>query len=274
MLLNCLKTSFQLTNKYIILATPLILFALLSSLYILFSLRGNLINIVITLILFVFMLTAFLAGWAYMLKLCVSQSYKEEPNTLIKEFPAGVGEYFLPTLGLLFNVLILSVVFYSAVYFIGMKFIGEIGISAETLSNAFNSTEALKEFLMSLSKEQLIKLNLWNFLLLLAMGIEYFLLMFHLPALMFKTANPFKAFFISLKNLFSRAFFKNILLYLMLFISYSILSVLTTILGINIFMHFVFTLINFYYVVYVAILVFNYYYENFIKIGGKFNETV
>ena len=95
-MLNYLKRSFGLTNKYIILATPLILFSLLSSLYILFSFRGDLINMLTALVLFIFMLAAFLSGWAYMLRIAVSAPVKDEPNALIKEFPSGVGEYFLP----------------------------------------------------------------------------------------------------------------------------------------------------------------------------------
>ena len=273
-MLNCLKESFKLTNKYIILATPLILFSLLSSLYILFSFRGDLINMLTALVLFVFMLAAFLSGWAYMLKLAVPDSQSEDPNLLIKEFPAGVGEYFLPALGLLLNVFVLSVLFMIAVYFAGMKLIGDVGISASALQSAFESTETLKNFLISLPKEQVLKLNLWNLLILAAMGVEYFLLMFHLPAVVFKSGNPFKAFFISLKDLFSKAFFKNLALYLLLFFSYAVLPIPTTTFSVNVITPFIFTLINFYYLVFVAVLVFNYYYVNFIKIGGKFDETV
>ena len=273
-MLNCLKISFKLTNKYLVLATPLILFSLISSLYILFSLRGDLINILTALILFVFMFAAFLSGWAYMLKLVVSDCAKDEPNALIKEFPAGVGEYFLPVLGLMVNILVLSVLFFFAAYFIGMKTIGNVEISSAALSSAMESTEELKNFLMSLPKDQVLKLNLWNLLILAAMGVEYFLLMFHLPAIVFKCTNPFKAFFISLKDIFSKAFFKNILLYLSIFFSYAVLSVLTTIFTLNVITHFIFTLINFYYIVFIGVLVFNYYYQNFVRIGGKFDETV
>lgn len=273
-MLDCLRKSFKLTNKFIILATPLILFSLLSSLYVLFSFRGDLINLLTAVVLFVFMLAAFLSGWIYMIKLAVVEEDAQEPNLLIKEFPAGVGEYFLPALGVLCNVFVLSIIFIWASYVVGMKFIGDIGISASVLSHAFESANALKLFLLSLSKEQIVKLNLWNLLILISMSVEYFLLMFHLPALMFKCSNPFKAFFIAIKDLFSKSFFKNVLLYIILFVSYSILSVLTTIFVVNVVLHFVFTLLNFYYLVLVAVLVFNYYYVNFVKIGGNLDKTV
>ena len=269
-MINCIKESFKLTNKYIILATPLILFSLLSSLYILFSVNGNLVSLVIAVVLFTLMLTAFLAGWFFMIKICVEKpDTDDDPNALIKEFPAGVGEYFLPALGLIFVMFVVSLIILAAAYFAGMKSIGQIGISAESFSKALESKEALKNFLGSLSEEQLFRLNAWNVLLFSSMSLTYFVIMLYSPVMFFKEKNPFKAYFISLKDLFSRKFFKTLGLYLILFISYFILSILTTVFGMNIIMHFIFTLINFYYLVFAGVLVFNYYYINFIRIGGN-----
>ena len=84
-MLSYIKDSFQLTNKYIILATPLILFSLLSSLYILFSVGGNLLSLLIALVLFGLMVGAFLSGWFFMIKTCVSNPEQEDPNGLLKE---------------------------------------------------------------------------------------------------------------------------------------------------------------------------------------------
>ena len=109
-MLNCIKDSFRLTNKYIILATPLILFSLLSSLYILFSIGGNLINLLIAVVLFTLMLAAFLSGWFFMIRECIKNPEAEDPNFLIKDFPAGVGEYFLPVIGMLFGVFVISAI--------------------------------------------------------------------------------------------------------------------------------------------------------------------
>ena len=106
------------------------------------------------------------------------------------------------------------------------------------------------------------------------MGLEYFLILFYIPAMFFKSKNPLKALFLALKDLFSKKFFENLGLYLILFISYSILSILTTIFGLNVITHFIFTLINFYYMVFIAVLVFNYYYVNFVKIGGKLDQRI
>lgn len=265
-MLSIIKQSFDFTNKYIILATPLILFSLLSSLYILFSIGGNLISLIFAMVLFTLMLGAFLSGWFFMIKKCITNFNDSDSNALIKEFPAGVGEYFVPTLGLMLNSFIVSGVLILISYFAGMKLIGDIGITPDALSKAMESLSALKTFLMGLSEEQLFKLNAWNMLLFGTMSINYFLIMFYSPALFFKEKNPFKAFFLSLKDLFSKKFLENFGLYLMLFVSYFVLSVLSTLFGANIVIHFVFTLINFYYLVFIAVLVFNYYYSKFVKI--------
>ena len=187
------------------------------------------------------MLAAFISGWSFMLKTCVQEPERDDPNSLIKDFPAGVGEYFLSVLGLIFIVAVLSIGVLGASYAAGMK---------------------------------LFRLNAWNLLLLITMGLEYFLILFYIPAMFFKSKNPFKALFLALKDLFSKKFFSNLGLYLILFLSYSILSILTTIFGLNVITHFIFTLINFYYMVFIAVLVFNYYYVNFVKIGGKLDERV
>jgi len=273
-MLSFIKESFGLTNKYIILATPLIFFSLISSLYILFSLGGSIIGLLIALALFILMLAAFLSGWGYMIKLCVSEDEREEVNSLIKEFPAGVGEYFLPVLGTIFIIFAVSSLLLSATYFTGMKLIGSIGIPAAAFSGALESSAALKSFLMSLTDEQLFKLNAWNFLLFAGMVVEYFVIMFYLPALFFKSKNPLKAFWLSLKDLFSRKFLSNIFLYILLSAAYFVISLLTTLFGANVIMHFIFTLVNFYYMVFAAVLIANYYYKNFVKIGGNLDKTV
>ena len=269
-MLSYIKDSFQLTNKYIILATPLILFSLLSSLYILFSVGGNLLSLLIALLLFGLMVGAFLSGWFFMIKTCVSNPEQEDPNVLLKEFPAGVGEYFLPVLGLMINTIIISVLLILVSYFVGMKLIGDIGITPEALTKGMESFAAMKTFLGSLTQEQIFKLNAWNMLLFFTMSVTYFLIMFYSPALFFKEKNPFKAYFVSLKDLFSKKIFTNFGLFLILFVSYFILSIFTTLFGTNVIMHFVFTLINFYYLVFVAVMVYNYYYKNFVQI----NEVV
>ena len=265
-MLNYIKESFKLTNKFIILATPLILFSLLSSLYIIFSMNGNLLGLIFAFILFIMMLGAFLSGWFFMIKQAILSSEEyEDPNFLIKEFPAGVGEYFLNSLGMIINIFMVIALFLVLSYFVGMKFIGQIGISAAAFSKAVVSPEALRTFLLSLSDEQLFRLNALNLLLLSCMIITYFVIFLYPPAMFYKDKNPFKAFFVALKDLFSKNILKNILLYLILFVSYFLISIVTTILGGNILAHFVLTLVNFYYMIFAAVLIFYYYSKNYVN---------
>ena len=161
-----MKKVFNLTNKYIVIATPLILFSLISSIYLTLSAAGKIINLIIAIVLFTLMLGAFIAGWFNMIKLAVKEPYRDDPNSLIKEFTPGVGEYFLSSLGSVLVITVVSLALIFVSYYAGMKGIGDPGISANAFSDAMSSTEALKAFLSSLTTEQLNKLNLWNFLLL------------------------------------------------------------------------------------------------------------
>ena len=66
------------------------------------NLGGKVINLLIAIVLFTFMTAAFIAGWFNMIKIAVLQPDREDPNSLIKEFVGGVGEYFLSSLGMIF----------------------------------------------------------------------------------------------------------------------------------------------------------------------------
>ena len=260
-----MKKVFSITNKYIVLATPLILYTLLTSIYVAISFNGKIINMLISLIVFGLMTVTFVAGWFNMIKLAIVDSESENPNLLMKFFPSGVGEYFLSALGAMINVLFLTIVALVCSYYIGMAVVGDPNISAEALTKAFESTEALKSFLVALTPEQLSKLNQWNLVLLCAMTIYYFVLMFYMPALFLKNKNPYRAFFISSRDLFSRKFLLNLGIYTLIFVINFIIAMLTALFANNSIMHFIMTLINFYFVTLVAVGVFYYYNNNFVK---------
>lgn len=261
-----MKKIFELTNKYIILGTPLILFSLLSTIYLAVTARGTLLNLIIGLILFVLMTSAFVAGWFNMVKVAIKNPDDDNANSILKEFTPGVGEYFLSSLGLLFNVLVLSLIILIIASLIGMKFIGNPNISPEALNAAIQTPAALKVFLASLTKEQLIKINAWNLLLLGAMTLTYFLNILYIPALFFKNKNPFIALFEGLKDLFSKKFFKTLGIFILIFVIYTIISILSALFIGSVVLHFVITLVNFYFVTCVAVGIFYYYYNNFVKI--------
>ena len=156
----------------------------------------------------------------------------------------------------------------------GQKFIGDFGVPYDQIISATSSIESIKTFVDSLTNEQLLKINLWNALLFFTIMFTNFLIMFYPASIFFKTKNPFKAFFLALKDTFSHKFFKNIGLFLLIFLIYMLISTIAAFFGKNIIVHFLVTLINFYYITFVVVLIFNYYYSNFAKIGSNVDTTV
>ena len=200
-----------------------------------------------------------------MVKLSVSNPNSREPNSLLKEFIPGVGEYFLPTIGAFFNFFLLTLIVLYICFILGAKYIGDPGITAEALSKSLETAQALKVFLSGLTSEQLLKLNYWNILLMSGFSLSYFLVILYLPALFYKIKNPFIAFFYSLKDLFSKKIFKTIAIYVLIFFVNAFISILSALFIGNVIMHFIITLLNFYFITVVAVGIFYYYYKNFVE---------
>src|SRR5574344_1776245 len=111
------RNAFKITNDNIILTVPLVLCLLFLSIYLGFAKTtpDNVFAIVLLIITVLLVFAAFWAGWLYMIKKAVDlnkkEFYIEEDKSkasfdLIKEFPVGVGEFFLPALGgLVFYIL-------------------------------------------------------------------------------------------------------------------------------------------------------------------------
>ena len=268
-----IRESFRITNGNIVIATPLIFFSLISSLYMIFSFNASNIGQIFSVILFFLMFGAFISGWLYMIVRAVKEPDIED-NQLISDFPSGVGEYFLSALGIIFQVVVASLIIIVAAVLAGKKLIGGFGVSFDQIAQAASNIETMKTFVDSLSQEQLIKINQWNILFFCAVIFNYFILMLYPAAVFFKSKNPFKAFFIGLKDTFGHRFFKNVGLFLFIFSVYTLISFVAMLLGKNIILHFIFTLLNFYYLTFAGVLLFNYYYSNFIKIGSNIDTTV
>jgi hypothetical protein len=222
------------------------------------------------------MTSAFLSGWCNMMKLALVRPDREDPNSLLKEFIPGVGEYFLSTSGLLLMMLVIMSVLSIISFFIGANLIGDPGVSAEALSKALQTPATLKSFVASLDVEQLNKINNWNMLVVGTMTLGYFLLFLYLPALFFNDKNPVKAYFISLKDLFSKKIFKTIGIFVLIFVLNFIVSIFSALFAGNAILHFVLTLLNFYFITAVGVGVFYYYYNNFVdtKLGQNVDVEV
>lgn len=263
------KRAFKITNENIILATPLVLFLFFLSIYLDVS-RNAPVTIgskILLLITVVFMLSAFFAGWFFMLKKAIDLDKQEfiidedrakASLALIKEIPVGIGEYFIPFIGaMILYTIVLSLLLFAG-YHIGVHFIGKVGIPFEHLRTAIGSSVAMKALITSLSKEQLIKMNSWSMLFLSTMTVFYFLTMFWGAHIVMKNKNPFVALFQSLAFTFKN-FFSAIILFVYISFVNFVVSMINAVSTLNPFTYFLSMLIYFYFLVYVVVLVFLYY---------------
>lgn len=81
---------------------------------------------------------------------------------LFKVIPFGIGKYFLSFIGMIIIFLIVVSLTGAAVYYTGINLIGNV-FTQEQITGALSSTQDMKAFIDSLSLDQLIKLNLWNY---------------------------------------------------------------------------------------------------------------
>lgn len=269
--------AFKITNENIILTTPLILFMILIGIYssIFNNVAGNIYVIVITAITALFMFSAFFGGWFYMIKkaidlekfnfLTIEEKTKASFN-LFKEIPAGVGEFFLSFVTGIILYLVFFIIASAIFYLLGMHFIGKIDINLADLKAALSSSAALKSFILTLPKEQLMKVNYW-YLLFFSMSILVsFITMFWPMEIIIKTKNSFKAFFKSIrfisKNFLATVIlfiYVNLINFLVSFIINMMIAIPIKIPFISMIMSLFAMIIYFYFFVYVVVLVFLYY---------------
>lgn len=261
--------AFKISNDNIILTTPLLLFIIMVVFYlgVVRIIPENIFSFGLIAITTLFMLSAFFAGWLFMVKKAIEldkqkfETVEDKAKSsfgLIKEIPAGVGEYFFPILGGLLLYGSLTFVFMLLTYKLGAHFIGKVEFDPVDLKAALSSSAQMKAFVSTLSVEQLVKLNEWNLLIMASITTFSFITMFWAVEILNRTKNAFVAFFKSLGFLF-----KNLLTSIILFVYVSIINFLVSLLGtfasINPILHFFATLVYFYFVVYVVVLIFLYY---------------
>lgn len=261
--------AFRISNESIILATPLVLFLFLLSIYLGIAKNApvnfpSLILLIITLLL---MVSAFFAGWFYMVKRAVDldkmtfiidEDKAKASLGLLKELTAGIGEYFLSFLGASIFYFILVVLLGVSIYKFGMHTIGDVGIKLETLKLALNSTEAMKSLISSLSVEQLTKLNAWNLLIFGAMALFSFMTMFWAPQVIVKTKNPVIAFFKSIAFTFKH-FLPSVIIFVYISFINFVVSLINAVAVVHPLVYFLSMLVYFYFIVYVVVLIFLYY---------------
>ena len=272
-MLNLFKENIKITNDNIILATPLIVFMWLSSLYISYS-KGavnSLPLLILTGVTTLFMTSAFLAGWFYMVKKAIQLSKQvfvldtdkaKATLNLIKTIPTGIGKYFLSFVGQIIFSMLIFIITGLITFKLGMILIGNVGIDPMQLKSVLSSSIDVRAFLDTLTIDQLIKLNNWNLLLMLTTGILSFLLMLWIPEILFQTKNPLTALFKSIGKIFKKPM-KSIKLFLFITILNFVISFVNTFSMLNPFIYFVMMVMYFYFLVYLVMLIFTYYDREF-----------
>lgn len=265
--------AFKITNDNIILTTPLVLFLLLTSIYFEVAQHApaNIFSLILLIVTILFMFSAFFAGWFYMVKKAIELDKKEfiidedrakASFDLIKEFPAGVGEFFLSAIGgiILYSLLLIGL---SAIaYLIGVHFAGKINLSPTELKMILNSLES-KALIASLSPEKLAKLQIWYTIFAATVTTHHFITMFLGIEIVSGNKNPLSAFFktivFTVKNFFG---------VILLFIYTNVVGILVSLIinGVmflkaipSIILVLGSMLLYFYFIVYVIVLVFLYY---------------
>jgi len=263
------KKAFQITNDNIVLTTPLVLFLFLFSIYLGVA-KGapeNIQSAILLLFTILFMISAFLAGWFFMVKKAVAldkdeviadEEKSKASFDLLKEVPTGIGEYFLPFVGasIFYTLIIMLLIFIT--YQIGMHFIGNPGLHYEQLKTGLMSAEALKEMLTKMPHEQMIRLQNWNILLFVVTAFYSFITMFWGAQIVMKTKNPVLAFFQSVGIIFKHPLSSMLLFLYISFINF-IVSLINTVSNSNPILYFISMLIYFYFLVYIVVLIFLYY---------------
>jgi hypothetical protein len=228
-----MKKVFYLTNRFLILGTPLILFSLLLVSYLL-CVAKYAINLQIVLIVFSLMTAMFVAGWGKMIKQAILNPEQENPNLLIKEFPIGVGEYFFSSLGYLINLFIILIIISTISFLAYEQFVNYYAPISQRLLSMYSAS---------------------------GMVIISFLSMLYAPRIFFDTKNPYTAFILSLKDLFSKHFFNTFGIFLSIFLINMLISIISTICAKMPVAMFFLILINFYFVTLASVGIFYYYYK-------------
>lgn len=274
-MIKLFKQAFGVTYNNIILATPLVLFMVLVSLYLGFSRNtvDTLPEMLLSLFTLWFMFGAFLAAWFYMVKKAVQNSKSvyimdedqvKASFNLMKEIPTGIGSYFLSFLGFLVLFLIILVIWGAIVYNIGHFLIGGLNLDPSQMKEPIASVQELGMFIDGLTPEQVKKLSHWSLFIFLSNALFSYVLMLWTPEILFKTKNPFFALFKSIKKVFMRFGHSLKLFIYVAFLNFT-LSFLNTFAILNPISYFIMMIVYFYFIVYLVILVFLYYEREFCK---------
>lgn len=267
------KEACKVTNYNIILAVPLILGIKMLDLYTFFS-RMHMdsgLKVLLASITILFMSGIVCALWFYMVKGAVDLSKKvfvldaDRANAslgLFKTIPEGIGKFFLSFVGVYLILFFIQILATPIVYLLGVNIIGALDEAStqQLLQMASDpaSTTAMASFVEQLTPAQIVFFGKWSLLFMIATSVVMYLLMLWVPEIMYRTTNPFAALFTSIGKLF-KDFWNTSRIFLALWFMGFALLFIYTFAVINPFFYILVSIIMYYFIVYLAVLIFLYY---------------
>ena len=253
-----IKKSFRILFENSALMQPVILFTLFVFIFLSFAgfkISANSLYAIISMGMLLFAFTAFLSGWLYMITFGIEKYIEFDKNETnypqyianynietVKKFFTGVGEYFLPVLG----VILINIILFAA-----MIYIGQIIFNTSYIT--------LLQTKITIGTE-LPKISLNQLMLLLYIDLVsillHFIMLFWLPTLFYKTKNPVISFFISIKYVFKN-FLISLGVYFILFSGLILFNILFFISSALPLLPLIVLIIFLYYITFASILIFS-----------------
>ena len=268
-MIKILKETFAILNKNLWLLFLFMTISYIGLVYfsVLRATAHNTTQITIGIVTLLFIVVAGVAGFFHTLRSTVDaeMTNDETPRLeLLKSFPKGVSEYFLPAFGIIVIYLIITTLVFSAAMLIGKNLIGTFSFTPEELGKAMGSVEALAEFQKNVSPEDLLKLSKWHLLYLTLSSILTYLLIYWLPETFYKTKNSVLSLWRAVKKVVL-----NPLITLQLLITLVLINIITSVIMalfmpipvVTCLVYFVY----FYGLLYILILTFNFYRNKFVE---------
>ena len=220
-MLKILKSAIALTNNNLMLVCFLYLFSVASTVFLAISqvatnVAGH------TMLLYCLTMVAFFAGYFNQIKTAI----KPEEGKL--KFLEGIGDYFLPMLGIALLSLLLYVLLAEVGTFVVAKIVGGVPVLTAAVNKVMEVLQASQGEVSALDMQAIQIVSVLMFVLWLLWCAVSFLILYWVPVLYFDDKrNIFISLVIAIKFLLKQ-FWKSLFMYIMLLfpvVFFSILSV-------------------------------------------------
>ncbi len=212
--------AIKYTNKNMVILCALILFQCLGSVYIYVSQGANPLQGFLAILLYFLMLAAFFAGFCNLIKTVL------DDKPLKSKFVEGVGEYFLPVLGIFILSILFCLIVTEVSWIILQHQFGSLAPVVELINKTLENPAAMKSILESAPVETLYMTNIFLAVTTVVFAVVFFQFIYWIPVLFTENKkNIFKGLWASLKFLYKN-FFVNIGLCLLFGVIFFVLNIL------------------------------------------------